>query len=84
MSILFVVFGVVYAVTYFAVRNISESHIQETLDTTRDFFVTHNGELAPPNGIASLVHYDSIKNTYEFKPIFDDNVLLASKLRKLF
>ena len=83
MSILFVVFGVVYAVTYFAVRNISETHIQETLDTTRDFFVTHNGEVSPPSGIASLVHYDSIKNTYDFDPIFDVNVFTSEQVNEI-
>ena len=80
MSILFAVFGVIFAVTNVSMRNFTELSIERTLGEAKDGFLAHGEEVVFHNGIAVVISYNPIIDDYFFNYTYDKNVFTEKQV----
>ncbi len=79
MSILLVVFAVIFGATYFIVRNVSERHAEEVLEDTLTTFIDSGKVTVLPNGLIVTLNKDG--NPEEF--CFDKNIFNEKKISQI-
>lgn len=83
MSILLVIFGVIYAITFSIMRNINELSIERTLDEAELSYKTNGEDVIFRKGIISVVVYNHFTNSYSYKFTFDSDAFSNEEATKI-
>ena len=74
MAILFVVFGVIFFVTYKTMLSLTELSIDRTLSEAKDSFIVHGDDTFFNKGIAVSIVYNPLTDSYSYHYVFDAQI----------